>query len=136
MAGEMISTWPVVEELPLQAADRDASGFLTDDGVGRLFAAVRQAYLDGCSTLAGVSVAVGEVTVEGGSVPAAGDAVVAGAAVVEVFPDSFTMSTRIRPQAGEGIAAAATCRVTPEGGVTREIQAELIERAQTARHYH
>ena len=35
-----------------------------------------------------------------------------------------------------GIAGTASCDVRPAGGVTKDVQAELISRAQTARHVH
>jgi hypothetical protein len=132
----MLSHWPVRVWLPLSGDERDADGFLTEDGIAGLFEQVRAAYLEDCATLVDVPLTVADVQVERGRVPAPGGGVSAAVAVVEVFPDHFTMTTRVRPEAGVGVAATATCRVAPTGGVTREVQAELIARAQGARHLH
>jgi hypothetical protein len=62
--------------------------------------------------------------------------VAVGVAVAEVFPDRCTVEIRIRPAEGPGVAGAATCSVRPPGGVDDVLRAELIERAQGARHLH
>jgi hypothetical protein len=136
MVTEMMSHWPLRMSVPVDADARDADGFLTEEGIAVVFAVVRDAYLEGCATLSNIDVVVADLVVERGSVAAPGGLAVAAAAVNEVFPDHFTMTTRIRPADGPGVAGSARCTVRPDGGVTREIQAELIARAQTARHFH
>jgi hypothetical protein len=135
MVTEMMSHWPVLVRLPLAGDERDADLFLTDEGIASLFRRVRAAYLDQCATLVGVPLEVADVEVQRGSVPTPGGRVSAAVAVVEVFPDHFTMTSRMRPDVGPGVAATATCRIVPAGGVTREVQAELVARAQSARHF-
>ena len=133
---EILSTWPVVVELSLRAEDRDGDGFLTDEGIDRLFAEARAAYAAECPELDLASVDVRDVVLRRGAVAAPGDAVLVGVAVVEVFPDTFTMDLRIRPAEGSGIAGSASCVVAPAGGVTGELRSRLIALAQTARHHH
>ena len=133
---ELVSTWPVVMELPVGDEDRDADGVLTDDGVERLFAEARSAYADLCPELDLAAATVSELVRRPGGVAAPGRAAVVGVAVVEVFPETFTMDLRVRPAEGSGIAASASCTVAPAGGVGAELRSRLIALAQTARHYH
>ena len=133
---EILSTWPVVVELPLRAEDRDGEGFLTDDALERLFAEARAAYAADCPELDLVTAAVTDVVLRRGAVAAPGDLALVGVAVVEVFPDTFTMDLRIRPAEGSGIAGSASCVVAPAGGVGGELRSRLIALAQTARHHH
>jgi hypothetical protein len=119
---EILSTWPVVVELPLRADDRDADGFVTHDGIERLFAEARAAYAAECPELDLDAATIGELVLQRGA--------------VEVFPDTFTMDLRIRPAEGRGIAGSASCVVAPAGGVADELRSRLIALAQTARHYH
>jgi hypothetical protein len=133
---DMVTHWPVRIEVPLEGLARDAEGYLTEDGVAEVFAAVRSAYLEGCTTLTGVEVTFEDVRLERGAVPVEGDHLVVAAAVNEVYPTLFTMVARLRPAEGEGIAGSASCDVRPAGGITKAVQAELIARAQTARHFH
>jgi hypothetical protein len=132
---EIAIPWPVRIEVPLAGIQRDAEGCLTELGLTAVVAAVRTAYLDGCTTLAGVVVTVEDLRLELSAVPVDGDEVSAAAAVNEVYPTLFTMVVRVRPAAGPGIAGAASCDLRPAGGVTKAIQAELIARAQGARDY-
>ncbi len=134
---EMVTHWPVLEQLTLHEDERDADGFLTDGALTRLFAEVRGAYAAGCKALDLTAAEVRDVVVRRGSVPAPGADASVSVAVVEVFPESFTMEARVRPAEGLGIAGSATCTVVPAGGaVSRELKAELIALAQTARHLH
>jgi acyl-CoA thioesterase FadM len=133
---EVLSTWPVVVELPLGAEDRDADGTLTEAAVDRLFAEGRVAYAAECPELDLADADVTDLVLRRGSVAAPGQVAVVGVAVVEVFPDSFTMEARIRPAEGSGVAATAACVVVPAGGVTDALRARLIALAQTARHHH
>jgi hypothetical protein len=60
-------------------------------------------------------------------------------AVVEVYPDSFTMTARIRPAgpaSGDGIAATAWCSLAPRGEVTNAMRDEFIAHAHSARYMH
>jgi hypothetical protein len=132
---EMAIRWPVRMEVPLAGLGRDASGCLTEEGLGTVFAAVRAAYLEGCASLAGVEVAVEDLRLTLGAVPVEGDHVVAAAAVNEVYPTLFTMVARVRPAAGPGLAGSASCDLRPAGGVTRAVQTELIARAHAASHF-
>jgi hypothetical protein len=133
---EILSTWPVVVELPLRAEDRDGDGFVTHDGIERLFAEARAAYAAECPELDLDAATISELVLQRGAVAAPGGAAVVGVAVVEVFPDTFTMDLRIRPAEGRGIAGSASCVVAPAGGVADELRSRLIALAQTARHYH
>ena len=133
---EVLSHWPVVVELPLQDGDRDAEGFLVDEGITRLLAAGCAAYAAGGTRLDLATATVDDVVLRRGAVPVPGGVVAVGVAVAEVFPDRCTIEVRIRPAEGPGVAGAATCAVRPPGGVGDELRAELIERAQAARHLH
>jgi acyl-CoA thioesterase FadM len=133
---EVLSTWPVVVELPLRAEDLDPDGFLTDEAVVRLFAEARRAYAEVCPELDLESADLTDVVVRPGAVAAPGALARVGVAVVEVFPETFTMEARVRPEQGAGIAATASCVVAPAGGVTDGLRSRLIALAQTARHHH
>ena len=134
---EMLSRWPVLVELSLLDDDRDADGVLTDAAVTRLFVEVRGAYAAECSTLDLPTAEVRDVVVTRGAVPVPDAFVSVSVAVVEVFPESFTMEARIRPGEGAGIAGSASCVVVPAGGAVGDaLRAELIELAQNARHMH
>jgi hypothetical protein len=133
---EVLSHWPVVVELPLQDGDRDAAGFLVDEGIARLLAAGCAAYAAGGTRLDLAAATVDDVVLRRGAVPVPDGVVAVGVAVAEVFPDRCTVEIRIRPAEGPGVAGAATCSVRPPGGVHDVLRAELIERAQGARHLH
>ena len=130
---EIAIHWPLRIDVPLAGVERDAAGRLTEAGLSSVFEAVRTAYLDGCTTLAGVEVAIEDVRLELGSVAVEGDHVSAATAVNEVYPTLFTMVARVRPATGPGLAGSASCDVRPAGGVTKDVQAELIDRARSAR---
>ena len=133
----MLSRWPVLVELSLLDGDRDADGFLTDLAMAHLFAEARRAYASECSQLDLAAAEVRDVVVRRGAVAAPGSTASVSAAVVEVFPDRFTMEARIRPAEGLGIAGSASCVVAPAGGeVSDALQAELIALAHGARHFH
>ncbi|HJR25511.1 MAG TPA: hypothetical protein VJ804_08565 [Acidimicrobiales bacterium] len=133
---EVLSTWPVVIPLALRDEDRDADGFLTTDAVTRLFATGRAAYAAECPELDLDSAVVRELVAKRGGVAAPGAEVLVGVAVVEVFPEQFTMEVRIRPDEGHGVAGTASCAMAPPGGVSDELRSRLIALAQTARHLH
>jgi hypothetical protein len=57
--------------------------------------------------------------------------------VVEVFPDRFTMSARIRPADREGVAADARCSLAPKSGeVPIVMRDEFIALAHAASYTH
>ena len=132
-----VSKWPVLLELPVTSDDLEDDGTLNPSGRERLFAAARDEYLAGCSTLAGRDVEVRNVVVPAGAATlAAGAVTTVSVAVVEIFPDRFTMDVRIRPGAdGEGIAAHGSCDLVVAGGVGDEVRDELIAQAHAARFY-
>ena len=136
MVTEMMSHWPVLVQLPLRDEDRDADGFLTDAAVARLFAEGRTAYAAECTELDLAAAEVTDVVTRRGAVAAPGALALVGVAVVEVFPERFTMEARIRALEGAGTAASATCAVAPPGGVSEALKARLIALAQAARHLH
>jgi hypothetical protein len=131
---DLVSTWPVVLELPLGGDDRDDEGVLLDGAVERLFAEARGAYAEVCPELDLSDAAVSEIVVRRGAA-AEGEVAVVGIAVVEVFPTTFTMDLRVRPAEGPGIAATGSCVVAPAGGVSDALRRRLIDLAQTARHH-
>jgi hypothetical protein len=137
----MISRWPVLVSLPVAADERDAGGQLTEASVERLFAAARDAYFAECATLDAAAVEVLAATVTLGGARVGDGGVTVSACVVEVFPDSFTMSARIRPAdvgdgAGFGVAATAWCSLSPGGEVTEAMRDEFIAHAHAASHLH
>ena len=137
----MISKWPVLLELPVGADDADGDSRLTRAAGERLFAAARDAYLATCRTYAGDNVEVRDLTIVPGHTPAPvppGPGVVTVSVnVIEIFPDRFTMSMRVRAEGADGVVADGTCDVVPAGTlVTDEIRDELIAHAHGAQHYH
>lgn len=139
MSSEILTRWPVVVSLAVTPADRDADGRLTAPAIERLFTEGRAAYFDECSTIDGSTVEVRGSTVQPGRAAVSDDGVTVAVAVVEVFPDSFTMTARMRPDGpsdGEGIAATAWCSVSPGGTVSTALRDELIAIAHAAKHFH
>jgi hypothetical protein len=132
----MVSRWPVLVSLPVTAADVDDDGVLTTAAAERLFERAREVYLAQCRTLAGRRIEVLGVAVTPGGASVEPGEVTVSVSVVEVFADRFSMNVRIRPAAGEGIAADGWCDVFPGGEVTTAIRDELIAFAHEARHYH
>ena len=132
----MLSRWPVVTSVPLQATDRDDEGRLTDAALERILSAGRAAYAELCQTIDWPASEVAETTVRRGAVAVASDAVTVSVNVVEVYPESVTMAVRIRPAEADEIAADARCTVLIGSGVTPTIRDELIAIAQNARYMH
>ena len=136
----MISKWPVRLELPVGADDADGDGRLTRAAGERLFTAARDAYLATCRTFDGGAVEVKDLTIVPGGTPAPvpePGVVSVSVNVIEIFPDRFTMSMRVRAEGADGVVADGTCDVLPAGGlVTDEIRDELIAHAHGAQHYH
>ena len=132
----MVSRWPVLISASVVAGDVEADGTLRAEAVERLFGEARDVYVAECRTLGDGRLEVVDVVVTPGDVAVGPGEVTVSVSVVEVFPDRFTMNARIRPAAGEGIAADAVCSIVPNGPVTGEIRDELIAKAHAARHYH
>jgi hypothetical protein len=67
------------------------------------------------------------------------DGVTVSVGVVEVFPDRFTMLARVRPVGpadGDGLAASASCSLSPGGAVPTAMRDEFIALAHAAAHFH
>jgi hypothetical protein len=128
------SKWPVLVSLAVLDGDRDADGALTEAGTERLFAEARSAYFERCRTIGVADVVVQQQAVEPGLV-VEGDGVTVSVAVVEVFPDSFTMHGLLR--SGGEAAARAKAKVAPSSGeVPDATRDEFIALAHGAREYH
>ena len=135
MPQEIISRWPV--RLPLELIDADCDGGrLTMTGAARLFAAARAAYFEESTTVDPRALALRGCTLYQGNAQVVGDRVSVSVNVSELFDDAFTMTTRIRPARGEGIAASGACSLAPTGGVTYAMREEFIEREHAARFTH
>jgi hypothetical protein len=131
--------WPLVVPLPVLAGERDDDGVLTVPGIERLFTEARTAYFEQCSTVDAATVEVQRGTADPGRAAVDDEGVTVAVAVVEVYPDSFTMTARLRPRGpsdGDGIAATAWCELSPGGAVTTAMRDEFIAHAHGARHFH
>ena len=135
MSFGMLSRWPVIVSVPVSPDERGAHGELTDQAIERIFAAGRSAYFELCKTVDAAGVVVNGCSVLRGAAPP-GDRVTVSVNVIEVYPDTFTMSARIRPAEGDGIAATGRCSLTPGGPVTDSMRDEFIALAQSARRTH
>lgn len=132
----MVSRWPVLISATVSTDDVDGDGMLRAEAVERLFGEARDVYVATCRTLEGREIEVLDVVITAGDTPVEPGEVTVSVSVVEVFADRFTMNGRVRPAAGEGVAADAACSVSPGGPVTHEIRDELIALAHAASHYH
>jgi acyl-CoA thioesterase FadM len=135
----VLNRWPVRVELPVPTADCDADGRLTDGAVERLFAEARTVYYAECSTLDASTVEVLEITVDPNRGVVGNEGVTISVSVVEVFPDSFTMTARLRPvdpESDDPIAASAWCSLSPGGEVTTAMRDEFIAHVHAARYMH
>ena len=133
----MVSRWPVLVTLAVEAADVDHAGMLTEAGVERLFASVRTTYFDRCSTVDESELELRATQVRIGDAPATASVTVS-VSVVEVFPERFTMNALVRPASEPGTAAAAMCSLALAGGgeTSTAIRDEFIALAHDARHFH
>jgi hypothetical protein len=122
------SKWPVVLTVPVD-------GELTDDVIDAMFAAARSAYFDLCTTVDPAQLTVGHRRARRGEATP-GDTVTVSVNVVEIYPDSFTMRARIRPAAGDGVVADASCTLSVDGTVSEKMRDEFIGLAQNARFMH
>jgi hypothetical protein len=138
MSSAMLSRWPVLLSLPLEADDLDAGGRLTDVACERLFAAGRAAYFARCIAIDAADVTVVEApSPDRGSAldPGAEGSVTVSVSVTELFPDRFVMEGRVRPAVGDEVAADLRCTVTA-GEVTVSVRDDLIRMAHAASHWH
>ena len=133
----MISRWPVLVTLPVEADDCDGEGRLTDAAVGRLFAQARTSYFALCTTVDESTLEVQQTTVQLGS-PVTTGGVSVSVNVVEVFPETFTMTARFRADGAgdDSIAATGWCSLSPGGPVSTAMRDEFIALAHDARHFH
>ena len=51
MSTDIVSRWPIVMPVSVQAGDCDDDGRLTDAGAERMFALARERYFDLCTTV-------------------------------------------------------------------------------------
>jgi hypothetical protein len=136
MSTEIVSRWPVLLALTVASSDRDGSDRLTDAAVERLFAEARAAYFDRCATVDESSLSIEASFIGSQRAPVSDVGVTVSVSVVEVFPEGFTMSARLRPREGDGIAATASCRLSPGGPVLPATRDEFIALAHRATHVH
>jgi hypothetical protein len=120
--------------MTVKATDRDDANQLTDDAIERCFGAARAAYFDLCRAVRVDGSEIGEVAIQRGSAEV-GPEVSVSAAVIELFPEGFTMAGRVRGD-NDAIAADTRCFVTVAGGVSDTIRDELIAIAHSAKHWH
>jgi acyl-CoA thioesterase FadM len=135
MSAEMVSRWPVLLSLPVVDGDTDERGCLTDDGVERLFAEARHSYFDMCTTVDEAAIEVRGTSIQRGNAVVGDDGVTISVQVTEIFPDSFTMTARVRPRDRSDLGANASCSLSA-GEVTTEMRDEFIALAHNARHMH
>lgn len=136
MSPEIISRWPTRLEVALIDGDCDADGRLNETGAARLFAVAREAYFDESTAVDPGLLALRTCKIGIGDASVAGHKVSVSVNVTELFDDQFTMTTRMRPTSGAGIAASGTCSLGLAGGVTRAARDEFIAREHGARFTH
>jgi hypothetical protein len=132
----IVSRWPVVRRIEVGPADLDADGYLLAPAAARIFAEVRRVYLDDCATLGALDVMVRECVVERGDARVDEPTVTAATNVSEIYPESFTMTLRVRPASGPGIVASGLCSLTTGGALPIACRDEFIARAHNARYTH
>jgi acyl-CoA thioesterase FadM len=143
----IMTTWPVLQEHPVAAADLDADQTVADQAVARWVAAACQAYLDRCVALQRARERADldlhrDVTLPPGAPLGRPTSVVVSAGATEV-PSSFTIAVRLRPVgADREVAANATCVVRLQDRATGELvpigdelRDELIAIQRSAQHY-
>src|SRR5262249_1040380 len=110
---------------------------LTTDAVERYFAQARAAYFERCATTGIDALELRGSAVVAGTAIAGNDRVTISVNVVEVFPDRFTMSARVRPADRDGVAADARCSLAPKNGeVPNAMRDEFIALAHGAAYTH
>ena len=139
MSPAILSRWPVLVALPVTALDHDADGRLIDAAVERFFGEARTAYFERCATVDQSTLELRNSKVDLGHATVTTDGVTVSVGVVEVFPDRFTMLARLRPVGpaeGDGLAATASCSLSPGGVVPTAMRDEFIALAHAAQHIH
>jgi hypothetical protein len=137
MSSDIVSRWPVRISIGVAPTDLDDEGRLTVDAVERYFAQARVAYFDRCTTTSIDALDVRGSAVVPGTPIAGNSNVTISVNVVEVFPDRFTMSARIRPADRDGVAADARCSLAPTTGeVPNAMRDEFIALAHGASYTH
>jgi hypothetical protein len=129
----MLSTWPVLITATVDDAARQG-GTLTDAAIQELCGVARDEYFSHCATIQQAQCEFGALAIQRGTA-VVGQDVSVSAAVIEIFPEGFTMSGRVRGDQDE-IVADTRCFVTPADGVTDAIRDELIALAHNAPHWH
>jgi acyl-CoA thioesterase FadM len=115
MANGIVSRWPVVISVPVLPEDVDADGLMTDGGSGRIFAVARDAYFAKCRTVDASRLEVRSTSMQAGvPVSPKGDVTVS-VNVVEVYPETFTMTALVRRGDDGEKAATAWCSLSPGG---------------------
>jgi acyl-CoA thioesterase FadM len=150
MTSAFVSRWPVLEEYPVQAGNLDPGGMVRDESVARWAAAARSAYLDRCAALRRRQEEPGrELQVQSASLPPGASlgrrpsAVAVSVGVREVWPSSFAIAVRLRPDGGDrevAVNGGVVMRlVDPATGEPRElgdeVRDELIALEHAAQHY-
>ena len=120
--------------VPVEDGDRDDAGALSRPGAERLFMLARDAYFERCGSVDVAALEAREPAIRlgGGEL---GDLVSVSAGVVEVFPDGFRLSVRVRASAGE-VAADVACDFACAGGIPASMRDEFIALAHGAAHVH
>ncbi|MGO9559600.1 MAG: hypothetical protein ACLPQS_00290 [Acidimicrobiales bacterium] len=136
MSFGMVSRWLVLLRRAITPDDRDDERCLTDSAVQWLSAEARSAYFDLCPHVDESAMELGDTSIDPGREAMSDDEVTVSTNVVEVFPDRFTMTARIRSCGTSDGAATAWCSLSPAGGVSTEMRDEFIALAHGARHYH
>ncbi|MEH1128320.1 hypothetical protein [Micromonospora sp. CPCC 206061] len=148
MSGIM-TKWAVLAEYPVSEQDLDAAGVVSDEALVRWVDAARQAYLDGCPTLAaagrepGVALRHRTAALPSGALLGRPADIVVTASAKEFRPASFTIAVRVRPGGGDReMPVNASCVIRLEDTATgearelgNEIRDELIALEQSASHY-
>jgi acyl-CoA thioesterase FadM len=132
----MVSRWPVRIALDVSRDELDDDARLTEAAVVRCFEEARRVYFDDCTTVSLAELTVRDVGATIGAAPIANARLTISVNVVELYPDAFTMSARLRPTDDDGVAASATVTLVPVDGVTNAMRDEFIARAHAARFTH
>lgn len=134
MSSPSVSRWPVLLQADVRNEDRDDEGALGEAGAERLFALARDAYLDACRTVEASDLRLRGMSVRRNPAPI-GDTVTVSAGVVEILPDAFTLSVRIRAT-GDAVVADVTATFATADPIPASMRDEFIALAHNARHFH
>lgn len=95
------SRWVVLREYPVDPADLDDGGHVSDQAVERWATAALDAYLDQCTRLPHAAVRRQVRTMPKGALLGRPEGVLVSASAKEFRPASFTVGVRVRPGGGE-----------------------------------